>query len=531
MLQDIKLSYRFIPEAIISRLNAMDVGQKSFTTRTAYYRDSFKIFKDYPIFGAGGGAWNGLYAKYQSEPYFSTEAHNYYLQTLVELGLIGIIIVMAFLGTILVLCFMSIKKKNLIQMTILYAVLSLLVHSAFDFNFSYLSIPLFMWGLIALVDTTPLGEMNIKIKDKFSGDLHSLIPLFLVVPFIIAASFFYGGHQSAASAAVALQNEGDFQKGYELIESAVARDPFNKVFRTDLARLQVMIGNENQEQAWFKAAEENLKVAIKYSPYNDNILQQTGLFYLTYGQFDQGFEYIEKMMEVAPLRPTNYEAKVNAYTTVGNHYLNIGDKDKATEMFAKAIEVVEDVKEVNEKAERAIILKQETMDDLFKARYILENIDDEEKLARLENIVYVTYLDMMIEEKLPQDWWTWNREGGNIRIDITDKGVVVTNEGEELGILLSPQFELKPSKTYGIDVKLAEEIEEDYMQLVVYSRSGTDIQFSKRRLGTFDKNGVYSFAFTTTDDIDTGGQDIRFCHYGNNDQGFTVQQVILYEIQ
>lgn len=529
IVKNIKLSYQFIPENIINRINVLDLNQQSFITRTAYYKDSFTIFKSYPIFGAGGGAWNGLYAKYQSEPYFSTEAHNYFLQTLVELGTVGILLMMGLLGTILTLFIMLIKKRDLMQMTILFGVLSLLTHSTLDFNFSYLSIPLLMWGLIALVDIEPIKDINKTIKNKFNKRIHSLIPLVLTLPLIFIAVSFYGGHQSAASGIRVLQQEGDFEKGYALLENAITRDPFNQDFRADIVQLQIMAAEQNQEQVWFQMAEENLQAAMKYVPYNDNILRQIGELYLSYGEFDKGFEYIEKMIESAPMRPTNYEAKVSAYTIVGNHYFDVEEEDKAVEMFEKVVDVADNVKKANEEEERRITLNQETMDGVFRARYTLENIDDKDKLARLGDAVYSSYFDA--DERLPKGWRTWDREGGNIKLEMTEEGVAVTNNGEDLGILLSPQLELQPSKTYGIDIKLEGDTEEDYIQLLIHSRSGTNTQFSQKPLGDANEKGTYSFTFTTTEDIEVGGQDIRFYHYGNNDKEFIVQQVILYEIE
>lgn len=529
VIEDIKLSYKYIPENIVSRFTSIDLKERSFTGRTNYYRDSLKIFKDYPIFGAGGGAWKGLYTKYQSEPYFSTEAHNYFLQTLVELGTVGIVLMVVFIGTICVLFITMMKKRDLMQMTILFSILSLLTHSALDFNFSYLSISLFMWGLIGLIDTKEINGINEKINTKFNKEINSLIPLALVLPFVLASVFFYGGQQSATSGLIALQQEGDVERGYALLDKAIGMDPFNKDFRSDMAQLQSMVESEDQQQLFLQRAEENLQAAMKYAPYDDKILQQIGFFYLSYGEFDKGFDYIEKMLEVAPMRASNYEAKVNAYTMVGEHYREKGEIEKAGEMYEKVMGVVEEVKEVNENTRKPVILSEDSMQSIFKARYTLENIDDNEKLARLDNLTYMAYLDM--DEKLPRGWWTWNRAGGNVRVEVTEKGAVISNGGKDLGILLSSQFELQPATTYGMDLKLEGHVEGDYTQLIVYSRSGSNNQFSKRSIGETNKDGNYRFSFTTTEDIEEGGQDIRFYHYGNVDKKFVVRQVIIYEMK
>lgn len=529
VIEDIKISYKYIPENIVRRFISIDVAERSFSTRMDFYKDSFKIFKDYPIFGAGGGAWEALYPKYQSEPYFSTEAHNYFLQTLVELGSIGILLMILLVGTIVYFIFIMIKNQNLLEMTILFSILSLLAHSALDFNFSYLSIPLFMWGLIGLLDTGLVRGEDIKRISKLDREINTLIPLALVLPFAIGSIFFYGGQQSATNGLMALQQDGDVDKGYAFLDKAIGMDPFNKDFRKDMAQLQSMVENPEQQQMFLQMAEENLLRALKYVPNDDQVLEQLGMFYLRYGQFDKGFEYIEKMLEVAPMRASNYETKVNAYTMVGEYYRENGEIEKAQDIYDATLSIAGVLKDLNENLKKPIILSDTVMDTILNNRYIIEYIDRPEEIEKLDKLVYMSYLDM--DEKLPRGWWTWNREDGDIQVDVTEKGAVVSNNGKDLGLLLSPQIELQPSTTYGIDLQVEGDVGEDYTQVVIHSRSGTATQFSQRPLGKPNEDATYSFTFTTTEDIEAGGQDIRFYHYGNTDKEFTIQQVMVYEMK
>ncbi|NMA66666.1 MAG: hypothetical protein GX957_10585 [Clostridiaceae bacterium] len=254
---------------------------------------------------------------------------------------------------------------------------------------------------------------------------------------------------------------------------------------------------------------------------------------MTFGQFDRGFEYIEKMLEAAPLRPTSYDAKVSAYTTVANHYLDEGETDNAADMFEKAVEVKEDVKAANEKAERTIVLNQESMNAIFKARYTLENINDKDKLAKLENAAYISYLDLDVnaDGSLDDRWRISNSADGNAHAEIIENGTLITNDGEDHGIFLSPRFALQPSTTYGIDLKIRGDVNDEYAQLLVRSANGTSTQLSQRPIGEPTEDNIYSFTFETTEDIEAGAQEIRFYHYGNSNKEFTVQQVILYEIE
>lgn len=61
-------------------------------SRLSLWQDSFDMIRDFPLLGAGLGAWHELYPRYQrpsASPTFYREAHNDYLQLLAETGLFG----------------------------------------------------------------------------------------------------------------------------------------------------------------------------------------------------------------------------------------------------------------------------------------------------------------------------------------------------------------------------------------------------------------------------------------------------------
>lgn len=83
----------FLP-AIVSR-----VGEHAADTRTAFYQASLRMFVDHPLAGLGPGTWPVARAAYTDPAeadYYIPHAHNIYLQTLAELGLVG-----AFAGLIM----------------------------------------------------------------------------------------------------------------------------------------------------------------------------------------------------------------------------------------------------------------------------------------------------------------------------------------------------------------------------------------------------------------------------------------------
>src|SRR5690606_30831287 len=93
-------------ENIYSRLQNISLNEHSSQARIAFYKDAFKVIKDYPILGTGGGGWLTLYQMYQSYLYWTTQAHNYFLQMWIEVGTVGLGL---FIASILVLVYKLFK--------------------------------------------------------------------------------------------------------------------------------------------------------------------------------------------------------------------------------------------------------------------------------------------------------------------------------------------------------------------------------------------------------------------------------------
>ena len=110
--------------------------------RVRVYRASYEMAKDFPILGAGLGAFPNLYFKYRPaelarQRYLA--AHCDYLQVLVETGIIGLLAVMSFLlfYSVLILnrhCKEKRDSNRLLSAGMIAAIFSMLLYSFFGFN-------------------------------------------------------------------------------------------------------------------------------------------------------------------------------------------------------------------------------------------------------------------------------------------------------------------------------------------------------------------------------------------------------------
>ena len=110
-------------------------------TRLAIVRDSMKMWKAKPILGWGLGTFPEVYPQYRTfyTNLFVNEAHNDYVQLLVEMGAVGFIVMIWFLTTM----FYEARKKlgnwtsninGALTLSALLGCIGILVHSLVDFN-------------------------------------------------------------------------------------------------------------------------------------------------------------------------------------------------------------------------------------------------------------------------------------------------------------------------------------------------------------------------------------------------------------
>jgi O-antigen ligase len=104
-------------------------------SRLDLWRDMLPMVAEFPLFGVGLNAFATAYPRYQNvwRSEWIGEAHNEYLQALLDMGLVGAALAFAFL----VLVFRSAlgaARRGALELGILGALLGLAVHNSVDFN-------------------------------------------------------------------------------------------------------------------------------------------------------------------------------------------------------------------------------------------------------------------------------------------------------------------------------------------------------------------------------------------------------------
>ena len=523
----VKLRYKYIPETFIARLNAIDVTSRSASTRLNYYKDAFTMFKARPMMGGGGGAWVHLYRMYQSAPYNSTEAHNYFLQTLVETGALGLLLLIGLMVVTVLVGYQSIRKKDTLQIAIIIGILSLLGHSFLDFNFSYLSIPILLWVLIGAVDVgfQKGSSLLSSVRLQFS----SIILIIMVIPCFGMSTSFYLAIQDANKAVEAFEYQ-DVQQQVQLLMKAIKKDPYQVDQRIQLANALKTLGAELEDHSFTLQGYEHMKKAFKYAPYDYQVLQQLASYEIYIGNIEQGLAYIEESIQRAPFRQDVYDVKAQGYTAIADYYESIGQKEEAIQMQEKVLSVVQDIRKANDRTDKKIALAEETMDLVQRTKYYLEYMDDEEALAKLEDVVYWRDLELEAATGASKgNWRKWNADGGRIDDQLIEEGLEIWNDGEDYGVVNTPNFILEPKTEYELIIELKGcDISTDIF-ISVTSPNEVGTQFKEKVILKKNDTTTFTFGFISTEDIDPKGKCIMFKLRSQSDGSFIIKSLLIRE--
>lgn len=167
----VPLRYRLLPETIASRLQGA-FQTYSFTQRTVYYEDGFRLWKMSPVFGLGMGSFENAIISVQTYHYESKYAHSHYIQTLVEVGAVGFLLWLSVLGASAAAVFrMWRHRENAHPMTAACgaALLFMMIHAAVEVDFSAGYFLPFGFGAFAVIDlccgeALPVKQMSDTAK-------------------------------------------------------------------------------------------------------------------------------------------------------------------------------------------------------------------------------------------------------------------------------------------------------------------------------------------------------------------------------
>lgn len=290
----------WLPDNIEQRVSSINFAQHSVLERFSFYADALRISRDYPVFGAGGGAWNVLYEQYQSYPYQSSQVHSFFLQHLVETGWTGLLVLVVIFAWILIQYMIRSLRSGLDESSFLFFILvvSLLVHSLIDFNFSYVvigAIVYFSLGLLA----QDLPRWSLSHEQTVTRAYSVVLPLLLLFVLFVSIRT-YDGHLAYNKTNQLIA--GGQPSAHELLAAANRAVQQSKQFAhlQNYFSIEQLLYNQFNDPAYLSGMSQAVELMEKYEPERRDTFFSRYVLYLLEGKTDEAVRHLISGTEKYP---------------------------------------------------------------------------------------------------------------------------------------------------------------------------------------------------------------------------------------
>ncbi|WP_135556443.1 O-antigen ligase family protein [Paenibacillus cymbidii] len=275
-----------LPDMLAKRVESINFNQHSVLERGTLYKDATKIIGDYPVFGTGGGGWSALWEKYQNNPYIVRQAHNFFLQYVVDVGFFGFVLLLGFLGWIYYLFIRKATAKDAEDrdkgLIFFIVATCILVHSIIDFemSYAYLGVIIFLslGGMTAMSALRPLAEEK-KLFDweRWRWIYPSLVSVIAVV-LLVSVFIHFRADRFYKQTYTSLREQQPFQESLALLDKAIGLKPYHPDYLLLKANLMDQAYEQSKDDASKKAyMDESVKLVEKVAkkePYNRGVFEE-----------------------------------------------------------------------------------------------------------------------------------------------------------------------------------------------------------------------------------------------------------------
>ncbi len=503
----LKRKYSFA-ESIMSRFENIQ-SDTSFNNRITFLKDGFKIFKDWWLLGAGGGAWSILNFKYQSYLYWSTQTHNYPLQVAVEAGLIGVTL-LVLLFIYIVIAFIKLYKndkaesinRKIINTGVFTAVVFLFLHAGMDFDFSLSSIYILAWALIAILNSEVRNSFLLegpkdrkKIKNKTSSDLkftinglrdrfkkglnaYPAIVIILTIVVLVYPIIFYNAY-NYSNKALNSYKENKIDEAIELMDRATSLDFLNTEYVTGytpisskpdirlgyvdliLKKLGTVSKQSNdimdsEEKSvlnnYMLKAQKLIKRVEDQSKYNSDLSLNLGIYYLNTTEKEKGIDYINNSIKLKRLVPSQWQYKANACYATAINYFQQGNNEKGLEYIDNTINIIDEARLVNSSNLKPFVFNIVTQEYIEKAYYIKSKNGDSQ--IDIEDLLFQSVFEMDINSDNNPDQWNFS---DNNEAEVSSEGVLSVRRKDlsKSSYISSKSLAFEANTEYLIEVELS----------------------------------------------------------------------------
>lgn len=298
----------------------------STSDRVNYWRGARDIYADHMWLGVGAGGFASIYPRYQRQVVSATsDPHNFYLQVLSELGLLGFVFLAMIVIGLIQLLVTAVKEGDETKLIYGAALGLMLLHAGLDFDFRYPTMVFLAAVLMAIFTTGPVKKQRPQQMWVKITQIALLVGLLGLVYVAIINFRVENTHENLDASLAPMLSKDDMQAGYTTIEQAKLRNPN---YLADAGAFYYMLAaNDKSGKTSFDTAERLARAGIAADRYNARHYYLLANVFLARHQTDAAIDYFKKSIELDPLNNPQY------YAQLADVYIQKGQLPEARQLI------------------------------------------------------------------------------------------------------------------------------------------------------------------------------------------------------
>lgn len=180
---EVPLGYKLLPGFVANRIQGLFANQNAIQ-RVVFFEDGIKLFKRSPVVGLGIGCYENGLMSVQQFFYETKYAHNHYIQTMAETGILGLALFVALLAVSVVAVLRTRRKRPGVGLTAALggALAFMIGHGAVEVVFSFYAYLPFAFGVFALINLCCAEPVqNKRVRGGVMAGMALVLAVFLVL--------------------------------------------------------------------------------------------------------------------------------------------------------------------------------------------------------------------------------------------------------------------------------------------------------------------------------------------------------------
>lgn len=340
----------FLPENVANRLENINFNQHSVLERSTFYKDAFKVVRDYPLLGTGGGGWTAVYEQYQNNPYVSRQAHSYFIQSLVEIGWVGFFFLIAFIIAVyLIYIRLHIKHIHLRGNHFVFFIFSsvLLIHSLIDFDMSYIYLSILVFFCMGAMLAPYTDKLKLTRWEPFGNSklryIYPVALIFLAFILLVGSMREYNANRSYSHALyLASVEKKPLEEVLIPLDNAIHISPSNAAYSLRKIEWLNQAYYQSNNKLYLNSVKELIERTKHYELYNRELILAEYRNYKDLGDYKEAVRILEVGISKFQWDIKFYAAAIMEYSVLG-HQNSASDQQIANQNWSRALELYEEV--------------------------------------------------------------------------------------------------------------------------------------------------------------------------------------------